>query len=414
MMKIIETFSGMGAQAKAMKRLGIQFEISAISEWDITAIIAYDLIHNGPQKMERFNNLSKDELLNHLENYTLSNNGKEPCNKGSLRRINEQVLRHLLYAINRCNNLVSITDIKGTDIPEDTDLLTYSFPCQDLSIANVWHGDMSGINRDANNRSGMLWEVERILKECVEEKRTLPKFLLMENVRNLTSKRHKNNFNEWIEYLKSIGYFCKTYCLNAKKFGVPQSRSRIYMISIYTGGNHKKNNLLKDYFEKFDLEDESYVKSLSLREISIKEIIRNDYSIEKYKKEAEISLLNDTPSRADIVKDNDKIYNEGCYQPFLKTLTTKQDRNPNTGVIEYKNSIAGKLDYRYLTARECFLAMGFDEKDYDVLIDNNFMAAKNRLFFTENKLIKMAGNSIVVNVLEAVFKQIIDIKKILE
>lgn len=95
----------------------------------------------------------------------------------------------------------------------------------------------------------------------------------------------------------------------------------------------------------------------------------------------------------------------------LKTITTKQDRNPNSGVIEYPFSHPHKLQYRYLTPRECFLLMGFDEKDYEALNTSFLYSAKGLPFFTASKLIKLAGNSIVVNVLEAIFRQILDIQQ---
>ena len=136
-------------------------------------------------------------------------------------------------------------------------------------------------------------------------------------------------------------------------------------------------------------------------------------SIEKYKKEADISQLNDTPSRQKIIDENDHIYETDTeeYISILKTITTKQDRNPNSGVIEYNYKKTGKFNYRYLTARECIIAMGFDEADYDALAEYN--ASKNSLrdVFSEGKIIKMAGNSIVVNVLEAIFGQVDYINK---
>ena len=91
----------------------------------------------------------------------------------------------------------------------------------------------------------------------------------------------------------------------------------------------------------------------------------------------------------------------------ITTITTKQDRNPNSGLILYNNEREGKSDFRYITPRECFLFMGFDEEDYDRLIDNNFMMNTRHMFITDSKLIKMAGNSKVVNVLEAIFSQMI-------
>ena len=101
--------------------------------------------------------------------------------------------------------------------------------------------------------------------------------------------------------------------------------------------------------------------------------------IEKYKKEADISQLNDTPSRQRIIDENDHIYETDTeeYISILKTITTKQDRNPNSGVIEYNYEKIGKFNYRYLTARECIIAMGFDEADYDALAEYN--ASKNSL-----------------------------------
>ena len=156
MIKVLETFSGIGAQAKALERLNIEYEIVATADWDINAIIAYDLIHHGIQDLSLYDNKDKEEVIKELQGYTLSPDGKNPYAEGCLSRVNIEILKRLAVAIRRCNNLVSITDMTGKDIPEDLDLLTYSFPCQDLSIAGVWHGNMSGIDRGAHNRSGML------------------------------------------------------------------------------------------------------------------------------------------------------------------------------------------------------------------------------------------------------------------
>lgn len=414
MIKVLEAFSGIGAQAKALERLNIEYNIVATADWDINAIMAYDLIHNGVQDLKPYLKFDKQELVSILSKYTLSPDGKTPYKEGTLASTNIEILRRLLCAIQRTNNLVSITDMTAADIPEDLDLFTYSFPCQDLSIAGVWHGNMSGIDRDANNRSGMLWEVERILKECVSKGQRLPRFLLMENVSNIMAPRHMGNFQEWIDYLEKIGYYSKIYRLNASKFGIPQIRERVFMLSIYTGNNMRKNELLEQYFVEHDLENEEYSASLPLTRKRVQDVIKNDYERLDYQIEAQMSQLHDTPSRQKIIEENDKILKNGCYIDVLKTITTKQDRNPNSGVIEYINPCDGKANWRYLTARECFLAMGFDECDYEILMENNFDVAKNRKLFSESKLIKMAGNSIVVNVLEAIFMQVIEIKELLE
>ena len=414
MLKVLETFSGIGAQAKALDRLDIEYEIIATADWDINAIIAYDLIHNGKQNLDEYKSLSKEDVLSELKKYTLSYDGKTVYEYEKLKKNNISVLKSLLYAIKRSKNLTSITDVTSKNIPNDLDLLTYSFPCQDLSIAGLWHGNVSGIDRDANNRSGMLWEIERIIKECVCEKKHLPNFLLMENVSNILSKRHISNFNEWQDYLKDIGYYNKVYKLNAKDFGIPQNRERVYMLSILTESDKEINRYLDEYFFKNTLENDLYIESLNLKRISMEDIIKNNYDNPKYKKEANQSQLNNTPSRIKIVNENEKIFTDGIYSKEIKTITTKQDRNPNSGVVEYKNNVDGKLNWRYLTPRECFVAMGFDESDYDILLDNNIKINESRKFFSNSKLIKMAGNSIAVNVLQAIFYQIIEIKKIIK
>lgn len=151
--------------------------------------------------------------------------GKKPANERTLSRLPIEVKRLIYTAIKETNNFVSITDVSGKDIEEDVDLFTYSFPCQDLSLCGCWHGNKSGIARDAHNRSGMLWEVERILKEMYAEGRKLPHFLVMENVTNILSSTHKADFDDWKSTLENMGYFNKIYRLNAKNFGVPQKEN---------------------------------------------------------------------------------------------------------------------------------------------------------------------------------------------
>jgi len=155
-------------------------------------------------------------------------------------------------------------------------------------------------------------------------------------------------------------------------------------------------------------------KSIPLK--PIENFIKLDMSAAKYKEEADGSQPNDTPSRLKIWEDNIKIYdkNQNFTSKKIPTITTKQDRNPNSGVIYYSNiGKEGKAQFRYLTPRECFLLMGFDEEDFDRLINHNFNVNKNRRFFTQAKLIKMAGNSIVVDVLVEVFKQIDELNQLI-
>lgn len=409
MFKVIETFSGIGSQAKALDNIGVEHEIVKTAEWDINAIIAYCLIHKGEIDTERYKDISDGDIVKNLKKYQLSSDGKKAMNEQSFKRVPMHVKRQIFAAIKQTNNMVSITDVRGVDIPEDIDLFTYSFPCQDLSLCGCWHGNKSGISRDAQNRSGMLWEVERILLEMFNGNRRLPRFLLMENVTNILSKTHKEDFDSWKKTLEEMGYINKIYRLNSKNFGIPQKRERAYMISILCEENEEIKQQVWDYFDEYNLENND-AERLRRRHLNLQDILRLDYTDYRYKNEADSSNPNNTPSRRDIWNDNDKLVDEdGFHEIIVNTVTTKQDRNPNSGVILYRNHKKGKAKFRYLTSRECFLLMGFEEEDYQKLIDNNPRMTKSRNLYSTEKMIKLAGNSIVVDVLEAIFKQIIEI-----
>ena len=291
--------------------------------------------------------------------------------------------------------------------------MLFRSPCQDLSIAGAWHGNNSGIDRNVNNRSGMLWQVERILFERRDLNLELPKFLLMENVSNILSNTHRNNFEEWKSILEEMGYINVVYSLNSQDFGIPQRRQRVYMLSIQCNNDMDLKNIIDDYIQNHFLQDALYREALNIRWRSIEEILKINYDSNPiYKKEANNSQPNNTPSRQKIHDENDIIYDGiGRFIDIVSTITTKQDRNPNSGVIEYDSGRDDKATFRYLTPRECFMLMGFDEEDFQILIDNDFEIAKNKKFFTNNKLYKLAGNSIVVNVLEYIFMQVDYINK---
>ena len=278
MLKVVEAFSGIGSQAKALKRIKADFEVVATVEWDINAVYAYDLIHNGPQEESLFANLNKEVLISKLSEYTISFNGKVPMNTGSYKYMTEDLLRRFYRSLKRTKNLVSITDVSGDDIPSGVDLLTYSFPCQDLSICGFWHGNMTGIDKQYKNRSNMLWEIERILLEMKARSKELPRFLLMENVTNIRAKMHEDNFNEWTNMLEDLGYTNKIYTLNAKDFGIPQSRKRAFMISVKTDSRSELESLVQNYFKDNNLENKE------LRPLQhLSKFLRTDYSDLQYK-----------------------------------------------------------------------------------------------------------------------------------
>ena len=275
MFRVIETFSGIGAQAKALERMNIEFEIVNTCDWDIGAIVAYCQIHNGNIPIDKYKDVSEAEINEFLSEKTLSSDGKKPMNTRTYKNLSAEAKRLIYTAIRETKNYVSITDVKGTDIDNNIDLLTYSFPCQDLSMCGYWHGNKSGISKDAHNRSGMLWEIERILKEMHSSNIRLPRFLVMENVTNILSSTHKKDFDDWKNTLNNLGYFNHIYRLNAKNFGVPQKRERAYMISILIDDDYLKYMQLIRFFDENNLEREEVSKKYSNRLFKLKDVLKN-------------------------------------------------------------------------------------------------------------------------------------------
>ncbi|MCL1826924.1 MAG: DNA (cytosine-5-)-methyltransferase [Candidatus Cloacimonetes bacterium] len=396
MLKVVEAFSGIGSQRQALKNINAEFEIVATMEWDINAVYAYDIIHHGQQDKAATNRCKKD-IIEELMALGVSSDGKKLASAHSLNYYSLKALDSILFAFKRNNNLGSITNVSSDLLPNNIDILTYSFPCQNLSACGAWHKYMTGIDKIHKNQSNMIWEIKRILNEFKETNKKLPKFLLMENVKNITYKINKVNFDEWQNYLTELGYVNSIWTLDALRFGIPQHRKRTFMISVLC-----ENGLQREILNH-------HLKGLSMETdlpLNLMDFLRTDYSNQIYRNEAEASNPNNTKSRQKIYEENDKLL-DGC--TYTKTITTKQDRHPNSGVINYKGKKLGKASFRFLTPRECFLLMGFDEKDYDFLLKNNIEAKKGQKLLTIEKLHKLIGNSIVVNVLEAIFKQIIRI-----
>ena len=176
---IVELFSGIGSQAKALKNLGYKINTLGTCEWDLHAFIAYDAIHNSVEVPEDIRKMSKEELLKVLADYSLSNNGKEKMEFKTLKTYRIETLQRVLTAIRRSNNFVDVNSLKGEELPGNIDILTYSFPCQDLSNVGAFHGYNKGIDKNSGSRSSLLWQVGRILKEMSDAHIDLPKYLLM-------------------------------------------------------------------------------------------------------------------------------------------------------------------------------------------------------------------------------------------
>ena len=171
-LKYLSLFSGIGAFEKSFDRLGIDFDLVGFSEIDKYAVKSYCAIHNV------------DESL----------------------------------------NLGDITKIDAKALPKDIDLITYGFPCQDISLA----GKQQGLFHDdgTQTRSGLFFEALRIIEE------TKPRVAIAENVKNLTSKKFSEQFKIVLNSLEAAGYNNYWQVLNAKNFGIPQNRERVFIVSI--------------------------------------------------------------------------------------------------------------------------------------------------------------------------------------
>lgn len=171
--RLITLFSGYDSQALALKYLGVPFEHYRTCEWAIPSIQALHDLHFAEDTTDYSAGMSKEELVAKLKTLGISADYNQPLEEMSIRRRAENELRTIYNNIKATHNLVSIVNAKGTDLGiADTDkycyIMTYSFPCQDLSSAGL----QKGMDRGSGTRSGLLWEVERLLKECRERATT--------------------------------------------------------------------------------------------------------------------------------------------------------------------------------------------------------------------------------------------------
>lgn len=223
-----ELFSGIGAQVSALERLGIPCEIKHTSDIDHNAVLAYASIHCGLTE-ELINTYTeyptREEMARQLTEINLGYNFQKnkPYNWYRFVNSKSKELEKYWLANKLSRNLGDISKLEHLDY---ADFWTYSFPCTDISVA----GKQEGI-KQGQTRSGLLYEVQRLL-ERANKMLALPKYLMLENVKNLVGKKFKPQFDEWVAWLDELGYNTYWKVLNAKDYGVPQNRERVFAISI--------------------------------------------------------------------------------------------------------------------------------------------------------------------------------------
>nr|WP_083861580.1 DNA (cytosine-5-)-methyltransferase [Metamycoplasma auris] len=259
-------------------------------------------------------------------------------------------------------------------MPKGIDILTYSFPCQDISQ----QGNQRGLNK--NTRSGLLYEIERIL---TNNKDRLPKVLLLENVKALTSKKFIKQFNEWINILNTLGYKSEWKIINSIEFGSLQNRERVFCVS-YLNDKHvftwpkaidKKKSLSKIFTSRNEMKSANHLL--------------------KYLNGA-FSCTNNNIWKTKLIEYTNFNSEAYVYLPkgYGPTLTAS---GANSRLKFYFKDIE---EIKFISPSQAFLYMGFDKKDYLIANKDNIIS--------ESKLIYLCGNSISIEVLEALFKQIIE------
>lgn len=405
MLKVIELFAGIGAQRKGLERAGIEHEVVAISEIDKYALKVYEALYG---------------------------------------------------------NTSNLGDISKIEKLPKADMWTYSFPCTDISLS----GRMKGLEKGSGTHSSLLWEVQRLL-EVSKANDELPKYLLLENVKNLISKKFKPYFDEWCRYLESLGYKNFYKVLNGKNYNVPQNRERIFLLSIRNCdedyvfpndiplttklGDLLESNVADKYFLSEKLitcfssmknrnglirglrfrprgKKDEYAWTITIAPGSratdtfiiepIPAAIRGRANADgTYRQQLELKKDGNTNTLTTVQKDNVVIVPQNTKQGYAiahvgdgiytnradskrgvvqrESIPTLKTSNKDIAVVV--DDPTDLISIRRLTPRECWRLMGWSDDD----IDKAFKAD-----VSETQLYKMAGNSIIVNCLEAIFKNI--------
>ena len=369
MPRVVEAFSGIRSQTQALKNLGIDHEVVATFEIDKWAIEMAELLHG------------------------------------------------------KVNNLGDISKVDPKEVPEH-DLFTYTFPCQDISTA----GHQGGLEKNSGTRSSLLWECKKIIEYHK------PKYLLMENVDNLLSKRHIKQFMDWLVVLEKLGYKNYYKILNAKDYRIPQRRKRVFCVSIF--GNEKYvfpkpielKLRLRDMLEK-EVPEKYYLKDIDNNKFHVNMNKKQGYFIS-----GEVAnALTSKNGRNNLIQvgyinknsQGNRVYTDdmACTINALGGgggAKTGLYLVPNEKIIEDDISYCIIVNYhkgtnlkgyfkkgrrqliqddnfriRRLTPRECWRLMGWKDEQIDKVIH-----------FSDKQLIEKAGNSIVIDVLEEIFRSL--------
>lgn len=313
-------------------------------------------------------------------------------------------------------NYGDISKIEWSQVP-DFDLFTYSFPCQSVSAAGKQHG----LSKGSGTRSSLLWECER----AIATKK--PMYLLMENVSALLQTQFLPDFHKWQELLSGLGYNNHVAVLNAKDFGIPQNRERVFMVSVlsdepyYFPDGFPLEKRLRDVME--DDVDGSYFLSEKQVQTIVSHCERKQANDTYLKLEPKVMQVGNLVEESDFSNPHrGRVYSDGGLAPACcansgGNLEPKvmMSVNPSSHKLEFRGTDSIKpvsptlraTDYkcppvvykgyciRKLTPRECFRLMDVSESDIDRIQASGI---------SRSQQYKLAGNSIVVSCLYHIFR----------
>lgn len=353
---LIELFSGIGAQIQGIKDTDLfDVESVGVSEIDSNAVISYAAVHCGltSELLEATEYPSKEDMIAYLteRNIGFVFEENKPCNWGSA---SIAFLRKCWLACKLSNNFGDIQ--KVSELPY-ADFWTYSFPCTDLSRAGKQQGMIKG-----KTRSGLLYEVERLLEKAVEQG-TQPKYLMLENVKALVDKQFYMQFKEWEMRLDELGYNTYLGIMNAKDFGVLQNRERAFAISIR-----------KDIDTRSYLFPVPFDKGETLQDY-LEETVDAKYKVSDVAK----AHFNQELADGLCILKRPRGVHKATATEVCPTITTSS--------WSYNTAICEGDELRRLTPKECWRFMGFPDSAVEAAMS---------VGMSDTSLYAQAGNSIVV------------------